>query len=107
MPYTKIDTATLGNTTIAAALTGKSHRLVGGFLLAANTTTITIYSGTTALTGAMTLVAGTPLVLPAAPSSPGGGRQAYLQAADAAALVLNLSSNVQISGVVEYESIGS
>lgn len=106
MPFTKIDTATAGNTTIVAALAGKCNRVVGGFLTANTTTTVTFYDGATSLTGAMTLIAGTPFQLAPAPASPGGGRFAYMQGTVNTALVLNLGANAQLSGVIEYDFVG-
>jgi hypothetical protein len=107
MPFVKIDTATAGNTTVATALAGKAFRVVGGFLSVNTEAAVTFYDGTAKLTGAVTLIntAG-PWTLPAAPHSPGGGRQAYMQGSVNTDLKILLSANVQLSGVIEYDFVG-
>lgn len=89
----KIDAAATSNTIYAGA-TGKVIRVLGYVLVGAGTVTATWKSGTTALTGAMTLAAGTPVAAPVVPLRD----FAHLATAPGDALVLALSSTVQVSG---------
>ncbi len=71
-------------------------------------TTVTVQfqssTGNTALSGAMTLVAGVPLVLPASPHSPGSGqRPGYLQTAYGDGLQITLgAANCAVNGFANY-----
>ena len=108
MPYKSVSHANTSAFTVASPQAGVSServRLVGGALVAANTVTLQFQSntGSTALSGAMTLIAGTPFVLPASPAAPGGGqRPGYLQSAAGDSLQFVLGGNTQVSGFLEY-----
>jgi fumarate hydratase class II len=95
---TKIDIAT--STDVINGLTDKVISLFSGFLVAASTVTLTIKDGSTALTGAMTLIAGVPFTL---------GSQAsgypYLTTTAGNALNFTLSSGVQVSGWIKTTQV--
>jgi hypothetical protein len=110
MPYKAVSVANTTEYLIGSPQSSEERvRLTGGVLVAANTVTVTLRSvaGTnTDLTGAMTLVAGTPLVFPSSPFSPGSGRRpGYTQTAANGSLYLVLGGNTQVSGTLEYELI--
>jgi hypothetical protein len=95
-----VNTATAGDNTIIAAPAGTSMIRVHGYVLDAGGAVSVIWkNGATALTGAMPLAANSPLV---APEALGG----WFDLSPAAALVLNLSAAVQVSGHVLYSLKG-
>ena len=91
--------ATNGNNTLVDAVTGKKIKVLALTLVAAGEVAVRLESGAggTALTGVMTLIKGTPLVLPAA--LPG---EAYVETAAAALLNMELGGAVQVSGCLLY-----
>lgn len=91
-----ISTNTSGANELVAATAGKSAHVRGLVLVSANTVTVTIKSGATALSGAMTLTAGEALVLPI------HDRRAWFATAAGEALVLTLGGAVQVSGALIY-----
>lgn len=103
MPFANVDTASSGANTIVAAVTGKRIRLVSAGLSAAGAVTVKWVSGSTDLTGAMTLATGTPYTLAA--EGVYGEPRGYLETASGEALVLTLGSAVQVSGHIGYELI--
>lgn len=106
MPFKLVSRANTDVFTIATPQTSAERvRLVGGTLTAANTVTITFQTstGNTALTGAMTMVAGVPLSFPPSPPDPGSGyRAGHMQSNAGDNLQFVLGGSVQVSGVVEY-----
>lgn len=58
-----INVATAADQTIVAAVAGQAIQIVGLVLVAAGAVTVTPKDGTTALTGPISLIAGTPLIL--------------------------------------------
>lgn len=95
--YAVIDTATSGDTTIVAAVTGKRIRVISVFLIAAGTVTTRFEStaGGTALTGQMNLAVNTGYVLG---YNPGG----WFQTAAGELLNLELSGAVSVDGSLSY-----
>ncbi len=81
-------------------------RLCGGFLSSNATVTVQFQTstGNTAVSGAFTLIAGVPLVLPTSTYSPGGGRRpGYLQSNTNDALQITLgAANCNVAGALEY-----
>lgn len=100
MKYAVIDLAASG--TVVAAVTGKRIRVVSYVLSAAGAVAITWKSGTTALSGAMTLATGIPLCA-APPEALFGGLGGQLQTEPGEALNLTLSGAVQVSGHLIYD----
>jgi len=92
-----VDT-TNGNN-IIAGVAGKTVRIYGWMLSTATTQTIIFKDGTTALTGAMTLNAGVPLV---AMSTLDNGARPLLQLSSGNAFQATLSGSAQTSGLVWY-----
>jgi hypothetical protein len=94
-----ISFTTTGDNTIVAAATGKLITVVALLLVSTGTTNITVKDGTggTALSGAMPLAAGVPLILKVDSTV-----DWYSTSAAANNLVLNQSGAVQISGTVWY-----
>lgn len=93
-----VSSATAADFEIAAAVSGKKHVLLGFFLVAAGTVVVTVRSNTTALTGAMTMIAGTPLACPVADHN-------QLETSAGEALNLLLSTTVQVSGWAFYITV--
>lgn len=95
--YAVVDTATSGDTTLVAAVTGKKIRVVSFLLVAAGTVTTRFESGAggTALTGQMTMAINTSIV---AAYNPAG----WFETAAAALLNLELSAAVSVDGVIGY-----
>lgn len=110
MSFTPVSHANTAVFTIGSPQSGVSERirLTGGALVSANTVTITFQTstGNTAVSGAMTLIAGVPLVLPASPADPcSGKRHGYLQSGFGDSLQFTLGGSVQVSGFLEYVAI--
>jgi len=92
----KIDIAASG--TIIAGVAGKITTIIAMVLVNnIGTTSIIIKDGTTALTGAMLLAAGVPLVLPPDPTV-----DWFQSAAAGNDIVLTLGAGTQVSGAVWY-----
>ena len=99
MAYAPISAATLGDNTVVAAKAGKKIQVERFILVSASAVNVKWRSGTTDLTGLMTM-GGTGffgLVVP------GFGSEYWLDTAAGEALVLNLSGAVATGGVVVYE----
>jgi hypothetical protein len=91
----KIDTTTTADVTLAASNANQSIRLYQLVVIPSANTNITFKDGSTALSGAMTLAAGVPLVLPDtgtpwASSAAGNG------------LIIAQSTTAQLSGRAYY-----
>ena len=95
-----IDTATSGDTTLVAAVSGKKIRVLSCFLMAAGTVNVRFESGTggTALTGQMNLVANTGFVLPFNPIG-------WFETAASALLNLELSAAISVDGCLNYVEV--
>lgn len=97
-----INAASSGTNEIVAAKTGMTIRVLSYVLVVAGEVVVTWKSATDAISGAMTLIKGTPLVAPA--GSPSViDRPAHLETAPSEALNLSLGGAVQVSGHLEYE----
>lgn len=92
-----VSAATSGNNTLLAAQTGYAIRVLSYTLVAAGTVTAAFQSGAsgTALTGTMSLIAGTPLVV-------NFQKEGHFQTAVSTLLNLSLGGNVQVSGHLTY-----
>ena len=89
--------------TPVAAVASKKVRVWGILISVATTCTVTIKSNTTGLTGAMTVLAGTPFLLPLPAISPKTTAcYPYFESAVGEAIVIVLSSGIQVSGVMYY-----
>lgn len=100
--YAPIDLAATADI-IAAPSAGKRIRVLGYSIVAAGAVTATFKRGSTALTGAMSMITGVPHVAP-----PGGSlmdRLPVFECGTAEAFNLTLSSGVQVSGWVVYEIV--
>lgn len=96
-----IDTAASGTTPLINGVTDKTIRVYGYLLNAAGAVTAILKNGSTALTGAMSLIAGTPQVVP-----PGGNKIDPLplfELTTGNAFNLTLGGAVQVSGWVLYD----
>ena len=92
--FAKVDLAASGD--LVAAVTGKKIRVVGLCLVAAGSVTAKFQTGAaTDLTGAISLVAGTPL-------QPGFDPTGHLETASGGKLNLVLGGAVQVSGWLKY-----
>jgi hypothetical protein len=102
--YAPIDTASMGDNTIVAAVTGRRIRVVSYVLVAAGAVTAQwkdSAAATVKLAGAMSLITGVPVE--AQPMPEGRGAQyGHFETSAGNALVLNLGGNVQVSGHVSY-----
>lgn len=96
--FAKVDTASSGDTQIVAANATKKIKLLSCVLVCGGNVNIKWRSGTTDLSGAIPCTQFSGYVLPA--SSPGQGH--YLETAVNAALNINLSGAVQVSGHISY-----
>lgn len=101
MYFAKIDIAATAD--VVAAVAGRRIRVLAGLLVAAGSVTATWKSGSTGLTGAMSMVVGVPL--PMAPSN-SMDTVPHLQTAAGEALNLTLSGAVQVSGYLVYDLVG-
>jgi len=98
-------TGSSGTLTPVAAVAAKKVRVWGLMITCATTTTITIKSDSTGLTGAMTLTAGIPLYLPLAAISPKSSSvYPWFESAAGEAIVI-ASAAVQVSGVMYYTQL--
>ena len=92
-----VSKATAADHEIIAAVAGKQIKVHGYMLVAAGAVNVTWKNGTTALTGAMTMAAGTPI------DADQGSDYAWWFLLDTnTALNLTLSGAVQVSGHVSY-----
>lgn len=95
-----ISTAT-GDTTLVAAVAGKTLRVLAVVIVPASAVTIRFESGTggTALTGQMSIAANALFTLPFNPAG-------WCETAAAALLNLEQSGTVALAGVLLYQEIG-
>ena len=95
-----------GSTDIVAAVPNKKIRVTSMLLIPAAAETLTINSGTapTGLTGAMSLAAKVPIVLPFAPSIHGEHR-GYFETLPGDKLTFTQAGSVQLSGTLTYELV--
>lgn len=101
MPQAVINAAASGANEIIPAVAGKKIIVQGYLLVAAGAVTATWKSATTALSGAMSLITGTPV-----PAPIGGDRMEvvpWLETASGEALNLTLGGAVQVSGHITYQ----
>lgn len=97
--FASISAASSGANTLVAAVTGKKIRVLGYVLVAANAVNANFESGTTDISGVMSLPAFGGV-------SYAGGREApAFETASGAALGLTLGSAVQVSGHISYIEI--
>lgn len=85
----------VSSSTPVAGISGQTVRVMELVIVSSNTTTVTLQSAGTALTGPMTLIAGTPLVLQLT------GEPWFVTAAGQG-FVITQTGNGQISGRVYY-----
>lgn len=97
--YLPIDEADAGDTTLVTPATGKRIRVINYLLVSAGTVAVSFKQGTTAVTGAMPLIANTGV------SFPGDENGPAFQGARSAAIKLNLSAGIQVSGHLAYIEI--
>lgn len=88
-----VSTATSGDQTLVAAVTGKQILVYGLDLYAASSLVVTLKCGSTAVTGAMTMTVYQKPISPGAP---------YWVCPASTALVATLGTSVQLSGAVWY-----
>lgn len=101
MPNAVISAASSGANTIVAAVTGCKIRVHGYVFIAADTVNATWKSNTTALSGALPLVAQAGAVAPLAPRS-FGVNEFWFETNQGEALILSLDAAKQISGHLSY-----
>lgn len=102
MKYAVINRNTSGE--LVAAVTGKRIRVLSYLFSMAVATTVRFDSATTALTGAMTTIAGQPFVSPSPINLPGGSVGQF-QTEPGEALNVTLGAGQQISGHLVYEEV--
>lgn len=95
-----ISGATGGNNTLVAAVSGKKIRVLAMSVSAAAAVTLTLQSGAggTALSGAMTMATGIPIVWPY-------NEKGWVETAAGSLLNMALGGAVQVSGVLLYEEV--
>lgn len=101
MAFAKISTAASGQTQLVAGQAGRTIRVHAFFLVAASAVTAKFQSGSTDLTGAMSMITGTPLQAQPAPLQV-SARGAHFETNAGDDLNLNLGGAVQVSGWIEY-----
>jgi len=105
MPTAKIDISTATTAAIVSAVPGRTIRVMQYTLIANDEVVVTWKSGTTAITGPITLIKGTPLV--ALTGTDGYGSSIpLLESSLSEALNLTLNGAVQVSGHITYEVRG-
>lgn len=92
------DQSTASTFTAVAAVTGKRIRVTGFGLTAAGTNTVTFKRASTALTGAMPVIAGSNLNSPA-------GNDLVFETGVGEALNITLSAAVQVAGWISYQIV--
>lgn len=102
MKFAVIDKATATTHEIVAAVAGKRIRVLAYLMVAAGAVTATWKSAATALTGAMSLITGTPNQGNPLPNSLQGSRGVF-ETERGEALNLTLGGAVQVSGWLVYE----
>jgi hypothetical protein len=105
MPSLKVDTATSGANTLLTGVANQKFRVYGYLLVAAGAVTANVKSGSTSLTGAMSLITGTPLSAWSPVAE--GQRNPVLETASGDDLVLTLGGAVQVSGHLLYEQVSA
>lgn len=95
-----ISSASSGNNTLVAAVTGKRIRVLSLFLVATGAVTVRFESAAdgTALSGQMAIAANGSLVLPY-------NEAGWLQTVAGELLNLELSGGVQVSGALTYQEV--
>lgn len=93
-----VNTASSGDTTLVSAITGHSIVVLGWLLQVDSAVDVTLKSGSTSLTGPMGAGANGGSVCPINP-------EGWCCTASGEALVINLSSAVQCSGLIRYEIV--
>ena len=92
------------STTIEAIAAVEGQKiLVWGLFLVCPTASMTIKSGSTALTGPLGLITGTPINMPVMPAGQYGSYP-YFETAVGEALNLAMSPGVQVSGLIYYST---
>ena len=102
MPYAAISASSSGANTVVAAVANKRIRVQNYLLVGGGTVTATWKSDTTAISGGLPLVANSVVACSAGNSNP-NGPDGVLETAGGAALVLDLSGAVAVSGHIRYE----
>jgi hypothetical protein len=97
-----IDAASSGDNTLVAAVAGAKIRVLSLCVISAGSVTVRFESGAggTALTGQMTLVAGSGFVLP-------HNEDGWFETDASALLNLELSGAVSVDGCLNYRRVGS
>jgi len=90
-----VSAATSGDRTIIAASAGKTVRIYKCFIVSAASVALTFKDGATAMTGAVSLIAGNPLIMPYDDFP-------WFSCSTGNAFVIGLSGAVQISGRIYY-----
>lgn len=98
-----ISYATASTGEIVAAVTGRKIRVLGYMLVAAGSVVATWKSGSTAISGAMSMVVGVPVPAPLGGTSLDPMPHFITNAGEA--LNLTLSGAVQVSGHITYDVI--
>lgn len=93
-----IDFSGTGDNTLVSAVAGRSVRVYHLILVVSADTSLTFKRGSTALTGAMAMLANGSIVLDFQ-------EQPWFETADGEALVLSQSGTAQVSGQVGYTQI--
>lgn len=96
--FSKIDVASSGDNAIVAAVGGKKIRVLSYVFVCSGTVNVKWRNGTTDLMGAASFVANTGIAMPYCPVG-------YFETSVAAALNLNLSAAVQVSGHITYVEV--
>lgn len=97
MPNAVVSATSDGDNTIIAAVSGSVISVTSYVLTTIGSGGFTIKSNSTALSGAITPVAGTPIVAPMASS-----RDSYFNTAKGEALIFTNGSGVDVTGHITY-----
>lgn len=94
--HLSVSTAVSGSNTLVAATANKSTKVYRVILVAAGAVTVQFFDGVTALTGAMSMATGVPLVLEF------DGQPLFTGSVNTA-FNITLGGAVQVSGAIDYE----
>jgi len=104
MLYGSISLSTLGDTTVVPAISGYRVRVLGYVISAAGAVSVQFKSGSTAISGPMSMVAGSNITTHPSASTE-QSEMGVVQTNPDEAFVINLSAAVVVGGHVNYKYV--
>ena len=104
MLYGSINLSTLGDTTVVPAIAGYRVRVLGYVISAAGAVSVQFKSGSNAISGPMSLVAGSNIATHPSASTE-QSEMGVVQTNPGEAFVINLSAAVAVGGHVNYKYV--